>query len=69
MEFGDHSHKSKVELLMEDRYSPEELATLLDMNVNVIRDACHEGDLKSRIVNHDIVSIERKDVLAWLDSR
>jgi hypothetical protein len=69
MELFKHSHRSMDELLEADHYTPEELATLLGMSVNTIRDACHEGDLKCKIVNHDIVSITRADSLEWLESR
>jgi DNA-directed RNA polymerase specialized sigma24 family protein len=69
MELFDHSKRSMEELLASDQYSPEELASLLDMPVNVIRTACHRGELKCRIVNHDIVSIQRNDALEWLQTR
>lgn len=69
MEISGHSHKSIDELLHKESFTPEELATLLDLNVNQIRNACFEGELKATIVNHDIVSIDRADVLTWLASR
>jgi hypothetical protein len=69
MELFKHSSRSTEELLATDHYTPEELAALLSMGVNVIRDACYEGDLKCNIVNHDIVSITRADVLKWLETR
>ncbi|CAN5612476.1 hypothetical protein BH24CHL4_BH24CHL4_09940 [soil metagenome] len=69
MELFKHSAKSIDQLLAEDSYTPEEVAKLLGMSVNVIRDACHEGDLKSKIVDHDILSITRSDALEWLESR
>jgi hypothetical protein len=69
MELFEHSHRSMEELFQADTYTPEELATLLGMSVNTIRDACHEGDLKCKIVNHDIVSITRAATLEWLSSR
>jgi hypothetical protein len=65
MELFDHSNKKPSELMNQDRYTPEELATLLDVNVNLIRSACYEGQLKCKIVGHDIVSIERADALEW----
>ena len=69
MELFDHSAKTIDELLATDHYSPEELATLLGMSVNVIRDACHERALTCKIVEHDIVSISRADALEWLRTR
>ena len=69
MEISGHSEKSTAELLGQDSYTPEELATLMDVNVNVIRNACYEGRLKAEIVNHDIISIKRSDALEWMSSR
>lgn len=69
MELFKHSHKSTDELLHQDSYTPEELATLLDENVNQINNACFEGKMNCKIVNHHIVSIDRKDALAWAKTR
>jgi hypothetical protein len=55
--------------MMQDRFTPEELATLLEMDVNLIRQAAYQGRLKATIVEHDIVSISRADALRWLDER
>ncbi len=69
MEISGHSNKTTAELLAQDSYTPEELATLMDLNVNRIREACYEGKLKAEIVNHDIISIKRSDALEWMSSQ
>ena len=69
MELSDHSKKTMEELFTTEHLTPEELATLIDMPVDVIRTAAHSGELKATIVNHDIVSISRNDALVWLASR
>jgi hypothetical protein len=38
---------------------------LLGIDVNVVRNAAFEGDLRAQIVDHDIISIRREDVLDW----
>jgi hypothetical protein len=50
-------------------YTPEELATLLEVDVNLIREAAYNGRLKAEIVDHNIISISRADALRWLDAR
>jgi hypothetical protein len=69
MEITDHSKKSLEELFTSQQLTPEELATLIEMPVEVIRTAAHTGELKARIIDHHIVAIDRDDALAWLASR
>ena len=47
-------------------YRPEEAASLLDIDVDVIRNAAFEGTLPATIIGHDIVEIRRHDLLEWL---
>jgi nucleotide-binding universal stress UspA family protein len=56
-------------LLRQETYRPEELATLLQMDVNAIRSAAFAGDLPAQIIDHHIVSIARGDVISWLERR
>jgi hypothetical protein len=69
MEIEKQPDRTPEELLLQDRYTPEELATLLEMDVNLIREAAFEGRLRAEIVDHDIVSISREDALRWLSAR
>lgn len=66
MEIYEHSDKSMQELMTQDSLTPKELATLLSIDVDTILTACFRGTLKSHIVDHDVISIERKDALQWM---
>jgi excisionase family DNA binding protein len=57
------------ELLHHERYTPEELARLLGIGIDVIRHAAFAGELRAQKAGHDIVSLQREDVLAWLAQR
>ena len=59
-------HYSVHELLQQDRYTPEEVAELLEIGLDVVRHAAFSGELGARIAEHDIISIRREDVLAWV---
>ena len=56
-------------LLHQDTYTPEEAAEVAGIPLRTVRAAAFRGDLKARIVGHDIISIERGDLLAWLQDR
>lgn len=56
-------------LLEKEIYTPDEAAELLGMDVDVIYQAAHRGTLNVFRVGHDIVSIDRGDLVAWLESR
>ena len=65
----DDQHRSADHLvpdLHQDRYTLHEAATLLSMNVDVLRHAVQAGELKAERIGHEIVSIHRDDLLAWL---
>ena len=66
MEIYDHSEKSMQELMTQETLTPKELATLLSIDVDTILTACFRGSLKSHIVDHDVISINRKDALEWM---
>ena len=57
------------ELLQQERYAPEEVAELLGIGLNVVRHAAFTGELRAQIAEHDIISLSRDDVLAWLEAR
>lgn len=56
-------------LLKKDTYTPQEAAEVLQMRERTILSAAYGGELKARIINHDVVSINRGDLIAWLRSR
>ena len=59
-------HKAPYELLQQDCYTPEEAAELLEISIDVIRHAAFTGELRAQIIEHDIISLQRDDVRAWL---
>ena len=61
-------HHSLYELMWQDRYSPEEAAELLQIGLDVLRHAAFTGELPAQIIEHDIISLQRDDVLAWLEA-
>jgi hypothetical protein len=63
------SHHSLQELLLQDQYTPEEVSELLGIGLDVIRHAAFAGTLRADIEGHDIISLQRDDVLAWLQTR
>jgi aryl carrier-like protein len=63
------THHSIHELLQQDRYTPEEVSELLGVGLDVIRHAAFAGTLRADIEGHDIISLQRADVLAWLQTR
>jgi len=62
-------HESVDELLHKSHYTPEELAELLDMSVDFIREEALQRRLRAIIIDHHVVSILRHDVITWLDDR
>ena len=66
MEIYEHSDKSMQELMTQETLTPKELSTLLSIDVDTILTACFRGSLKSHIVDHDVISIDRKDALQWM---
>lgn len=70
---GAQEHEAEVNriesLLKQETYSPQEAAEILGMRERAINSAVYGGELKAYIVNHDIVSIDRTDLIAWLRRR
>lgn len=58
-----------AELLDRDQYTPDEAAHLLGIDNDVIHQAVHRGRLKATMIGNDIVSIDRGDLVGWLDNR
>ena len=59
---------SLYELLQQDQYTAEEVAEVLWTGVDVVRHAAFTGELRAQIIEHDIISIRRDDVLAWFEA-
>jgi aryl carrier-like protein len=63
------THHSIRELLQQDHYTPEEVSQLLGIGLDAIRHAAFAGTLRAEIEGHDIISLQRDDVLSWLKTR
>jgi hypothetical protein len=63
------TRKSIYELLQADHYTPREVAELLEIGEHTVQNAVFEGELPAQIVDHDIISIRRVDVVAWFNLR
>lgn len=56
-------------LLHRDKYSPQEVADILEIPLQAVNSAVYRGDLNALRVGNDIVHIERADLIAWLQDR
>jgi hypothetical protein len=61
-------HHSLYELLWQDGYTPAEAADLLQIGSVVLRHAASTCELSDQIIEHDIISLRRADILVWLDA-
>lgn len=66
MEIYEHGEKSMQELMTQDTLTPKELSKLLSIDIDALLTACYRGSLKAHIVDHDVISIDRKDALDWM---
>ena len=64
-----HEGQSILEMLHHEHYTPRELADLLGTTNDFVCQAAFRGDLIAEIVGHDIVRIQREDVITWLEKR
>lgn len=62
-----HINASIEELLHHEQYTPEEVSRLLGIGLDAIRHAVFTGELPAQTADHDIISVQRRDVLAWLN--
>lgn len=53
-------------LLEQEHYRPNDLADLLEVDVNVIRQAVFLGELPALVLDHHVVDIRKQDVVHWL---
>lgn len=66
---GPDVDRSMERLMLQQEYTPEELATLLDLPQTLIEHDAYTGKLKSFVVNHNVICIRREDAIAWLQDR
>lgn len=61
-------HQSPYELLQHEHYTAEEAAEALLIGVERVRHAVFTGELPAQVIGHDIVSINREDIVAWFQA-
>ena len=66
MEIYGQSDKTMQELMTQETLTPKELSRLLSIDIDTILTASFRGTLKAHIVDHDVISIDRKDALEWM---
>lgn len=66
MEIYEQSDKTMQELMSQDTLTPKELSRLLSIDIDTILTASFRGTLKAHIVDHDVISIDRRDALEWM---
>jgi nucleotide-binding universal stress UspA family protein len=64
-----HGERSMLELLHQEQYTPEEIAYVFGMDVDVILQAAHRHDLPAVFIGNDVASIKRSDLLKWMEER
>ena len=60
-----HLHPLADELQHKDVFTVEEASDVLFLGVDVVRHAVVTGELPAQIVGHDILAIQREDMLTW----
>lgn len=63
----EQSKYSKI--LQKEAYTPDEAAYLLGIDHDVLYQAVHRGHLNALMIGEDIVSIDRGDLVKWLETR
>ncbi|MDQ3549074.1 MAG: hypothetical protein M3439_09675 [Chloroflexota bacterium] len=53
-------------LMHAEAYTEEELSGLVGIGVYEIRRAAREGRLQARVVNDEVISIQRDDAIEWM---
>jgi hypothetical protein len=58
--------EDRVSLILHDRYTVDELATVLNIDPRRIEQAIFHRELAAEVVNHHVIGIERSAAIAWL---
>ncbi len=64
-----HSHDLAHVDLMQEEYTPEEVARLMGTSLEVVMHAIWGGDLKAERQGHNVVCIQHADLADWLRRR
>ena len=62
-------HESSEELIHKAEFTVEEVAELYRISPDLVRHAIRNGHLPAQMAGHEIVSIGREDLIAWLATR
>jgi hypothetical protein len=62
-------HESFDDLLHRDHYTPVQLAALLGMSPQLIRQEVRAHRLPAYTVDHHVIDIRREDIVHWLRAR
>ncbi len=55
--------------LLQEEYTPEEVARLIGIGRDVVMHAIWSGELKAERKGHDVICIKHEDVVDWLRRR
>ena len=64
-----HTHESVSELQQQECSTPEGVAEVLEIGLNVVQHAAFSGELHGQIVELDIISLSWEDARAWFMER
>jgi len=62
-------HRSYNRLVEQDSYTLEEAAHLLWLDQDVLRKAVYRGELKGKVIDHNVIRISRQALLDWFHLR
>ncbi len=65
MERHDYA-EDRLSLILRDRYTVDELATVLNIDRHRIEQAIFHRELAADVFNHHVVTIERSAAIDWL---
>ncbi len=65
----DHDVDKLWELLHQEVYSPQEAAEVLNISERIILKDAYGGDLKATIINGDVISVTRTNLVEWVKWR
>ncbi len=65
----EHGERNMLELLHQEQYTPEEVAYVFGMDIDIILQAAHRHELPAVFIGHDVATIKRSDLLHWMEQR
>lgn len=65
----DHDVDKLWDLLHQEVYTPQEAAEVLNISERIILKDAYGGDLKATIINGDVISVTRTNLVEWVKWR